>query len=287
MIGERIVDLALYREVENKLDALDEQTELLAPVYVLSRHRAGKTSTTKLLDDSGVDYQVVVEPHDFESYAAHFPAEKLLTLPKDNQGIAYVRNFILAHALENGFLYAWQLDDDVSYFVYRKKGERIYTNPRPLMSILEQVVFRHDNVAGASIPSQAFIFGYDNKPPLNYNAMLYQVKLLRTDTGIWFEDGIPDDVHRSLQLLEKNWSTIVAVRFGQDSPQPTKQTGGLTETEYREGGRMKKFETLVDTWPDRYRIGFMKDGTPKLIARRPFAKYKQLPKPIHVPRYKV
>lgn len=287
MIGKRIHDIALNYRVENQLVNIADQTEIRAPIYIPTRHRPGKTKTTKLLDNCGLTYRLVVEPHDYDSYAAHHTEDQLLALPTDNFGLANVRNWILEQARADGWLYAWQLDDDITGFVYRVKGQRLHTTPRPLISIVEQFTFAHDNVGGSSIPNQAFLFGYDNKPPLVYNGMIYQVQLLRTDTDILFRHDLPDDVDRSLQLLTAGWSTIIPRRFGQTSPPPMQHSGGLTTTDYAKDGRMAKFERLIDTWPGAYEIGYMQNGTPKLIARKPFDQFQTLPNPIRQPRWQI
>ena len=287
MIGERIIDIALYHRVEKQLRNIEDQTEVRAPIYIPSRHRAGKTKMTQLLDKDSLPYKLVIEPHDYDSYRQHHPADQLLTLPHDNYGLANVRNWILDHAKENGWLYAWETDDDITSFVYRINGQRLHTTPRPLMSIVEQYTFGFDNVAGSCIPSEAYIFGYDDKPPLVYNGMIYQVQLLRTDTGIRWRPNLPDDPDRTLQLLTAGWTTIVPRRFGQSSPSPMSQSGGLTDTGYAKDGRMAEFERLLDAWPGAYDIGYMKDGTPKLKARNPYRKFLTGPSPIRQPRWKI
>lgn len=287
MLGKRIQDLALFQRVENQLVNIQEQQTVRAPIYIPTRHRAGKTKTTKLLDNCGLPYQLVIEPHDFDSYQEHHTPEQLLTLPKDNFGLANVRNWILDHAKQGGWLYAWQIDDDITGFVYRLKGQRLHTTPLPLMSIVEEYTFVHDNVAGSCIPNQAYLFGHDNKAPLIYNGMIYQVQLLRTDTGVFWRPGLPNDPDRSLQILTAGWTTIVPRRFGQMSPAPMSQPGGMTTTDYAKDGRIMQFEKLVDTWPDAYAISFMLNGTPKLTARKPFAQFQTLPNPIREPRWTI
>lgn len=287
MQGKRIHDIALAHRVDNQLAHIDEQHTVRAPIYIPTRHRAGKTKTTQLLDNCGLPYQLVIEPHDYDSYAAHHTADQLLTLPADNFGLANVRNWILDQARGSGWLYCWEIDDDISGFVYRINGERIHTTPRPLMSIVEEYTFAHDNVAGSCIPNQAYLFGYDQKPSLVYNGMIYQVQLLRTDTEVLWRFGLPDDPDRSLQILTAGWTTIVPRRFGQMSPPPMSQAGGMTTTDYAKDGRMTQFERLVDHWPGAYSISYMLNGTPKLTARKPFDQFHTLPNPTRQPRWHI
>lgn len=281
----RPIDLEVYAYVDQALQNISKNNSVNAPIYIPTRHRAGRTTTNKLLDQDNLPYILAVEPHDYKDYAKYHSANNLLKLPTDDIGISDSRNYCVDHAKENGAQYAWQIDDDIRTLTYRVKGERSTTTLKPLLSIVENVTSRFTNVGAASIPSNAFIFSFDAKPPIDYNQMVYGIQLLRTDTGIRWRKGMPNDPDRTLQLLTTGWSTIVARRFGQTSPPPMKQKGGLTDTEYADGGRLQRFERLVRTWPGAYKIGYMKDGTPRLISRNPYGKFTQPPTTTNRRRY--
>lgn len=276
--GKRTQDLLLYAEIDQRLANIDDQTEIIVPVYIFSRHRSETATTPKLLTEANIPYQIVVEPHDYDNYASVYPEENLLRLPLDNQGICYVRNFIVKHAQDLGHVYCWMLDDDITRFEYRQNGKRFKSSPRPLMSITETITMQYPNVAASCISNSGYLFGHDNGPPLVYNSMVYQCQLLRTDTDIWWRDGLPNDPDRSLQLLSAGWVTFVSKRYGQSSPSPMTKPGGLTDTEYANNGRLQRFQRLVEQWPNSYTIGFMKDGTPRLVGRGVYKQFTQLPK---------
>ena len=70
------------------------------------------TKTHLLFQGSGIPVLHFLEPQDFDKYTA---VEKINIL-KNNQGIAYVRNFILNWARENGYDWIIMCDDDISGF---------------------------------------------------------------------------------------------------------------------------------------------------------------------------
>ena len=80
------------------------------------------TKTYKLLGD--IPFTHLVEPQDEAAYkAANVP--NLCVIPKNDQGIAYVRNYLLHYAQIQGFDWVWAMDDDVQGFGIAKAGKTI------------------------------------------------------------------------------------------------------------------------------------------------------------------
>jgi glycosyltransferase involved in cell wall biosynthesis len=274
----RIQDVLLHDYVDGLLERIEEQTELTWPIYIPSRHRPEQRITTKQLDNDNIDYKLVVEPHDYKNYAANYPADRLLKLPKDNQGISYSRNYIIDHAKDHGYQYCWQFDDDLTSFDYRIKGKRYKTGPRPLISIIEQVINRYDNIGGANIANAAFNYSQDGKAPVVYNAQIYCAQIFRTDITSRFRPDVAEDTDMSLQILAEGWVTLVFKRFGffaQTSGQP----GGNTENEYADNGRLLRFQKLLEYWPGSFNIGYHNDGRAHIISRNYYSRFKQRPHP--------
>ena len=215
--GHRSVDKLLYASIDLALTNIETQTEVRAPIYILSKNRAETISTHKLLDQDNLPYRIVVEPQDLKAYADRFTPDQLLPLDKNDQGVVYVRNYIKDNAHSMGDLYCWMLDDDMLGYEYRVNGKRHTTTPRPLMSIVEQSCFQFGNIGGANLSSAAYLFGHDGGPPVVYNSQIYGVQLLRTDTRARFRPYVAEDTDYSLQLLHDNWVTLVFKRF-----EPTK-----------------------------------------------------------------
>lgn len=285
MFGERIFDHMLYGDIESRITNIEAQTEVKAPIYIPSRHRPDVNMTTKLFDDDGLHYYLLIEPHDLESYSKHHPSERLVVMDKDHQGIYYARNYAMDHARQNGFMYCWEIDDDMKSFVYRRDGKPYKTRPRHLLSLVEQTTFPFSNVGASAIGDAGFIFGYDNKPPVVYNAMVFQAMLLRTDTGVFFRPDVVDDTDYSLQLLHAGWVTFTYKRIGQSTAQTMKLKGGLTDTEYANDGRLKLIQQLLKNFPGSYNLGFRPDGRPHIRSTGYYKRFTQLPRPRPEPQH--
>lgn len=106
------------------------------PVFIPSKGRPNPT-TARMLEGMGfTDYTIFVEPQDESLYAQ--TTEKLFILDKNDQGLAYVRNFILKFAAEREIPFYWMLDDDISGIGYQnkltKRNKRFTKNPFPLLN---------------------------------------------------------------------------------------------------------------------------------------------------------
>lgn len=94
------------------------------------------TKAYKLLD--GFDVTHFVEPQDFQAYKdAGVP--RLHALPENNQGIAFVRNFIIKHYQKERVDWLWMIDDDISDFGVAEKGKVITKDCQVLFDFYERV----------------------------------------------------------------------------------------------------------------------------------------------------
>jgi len=88
------------------------------PVYTISKGRWESRLTSKALEDLGVPYRIVVEPQEFEPYAAVIDPGKILVLPFSNlgQGSTPARNWVWEHAIGEGHARHWIMDDNIRKF---------------------------------------------------------------------------------------------------------------------------------------------------------------------------
>jgi len=81
-----------------------------------------ETKTYKLFEEAGIRFFHFIEPQELSSY--NVPNK--VSIGQDNQGIAYVRNFILDWAKENNHQWVIVCDDDVNSFgIYNGKTQKI------------------------------------------------------------------------------------------------------------------------------------------------------------------
>ena len=70
----------------------------------------------KALESINVPYRIVVEPLEYELYAAVIDPSKILILPEDNMKLIGSRNWIKEHSIKEGHARHWQLDDNIEQF---------------------------------------------------------------------------------------------------------------------------------------------------------------------------
>src|SRR4051812_8944336 len=88
------------------------------PVYIISKGRWESRLTSKALEEMNVPYRIVVEPQEFDQYAAVIHPDKILVLPFSNLGFGSIpaRNFVWDHAIQAGAERHWILDDNIRRF---------------------------------------------------------------------------------------------------------------------------------------------------------------------------
>lgn len=80
-------------------------------IFIRTKNRPN-CSTPKLLNDEGIEHNLVVEPQDYEKYLnGKPPTTTLIVMDKDDGGINYVRRFIMKCIRDSGKP-GWMFDDD-------------------------------------------------------------------------------------------------------------------------------------------------------------------------------
>lgn len=81
-------------------------------VLIPTKGRLNKQKTSKLLNDSGINHYLLLEPEEYETY----PYNNKINIGLSNKGIAYVRNFAIEYSRSNGKDWLLMIDDDISSF---------------------------------------------------------------------------------------------------------------------------------------------------------------------------
>ena len=73
------------------------------PIYIVSKGRANSRLTSKSLELMNVPYRIVVEPQEYDDYAAVINPNKILVLPFSNleQGSIPARNWVWEHSIKS------------------------------------------------------------------------------------------------------------------------------------------------------------------------------------------
>ena len=88
------------------------------PVYIISKGRWERRQTAKAMEVMKIPYHIVVEPQEYENYAAVIDKSKIIVLPFSNlgQGSIPARNWVWEHAIKTGAERHWILDDNMDSF---------------------------------------------------------------------------------------------------------------------------------------------------------------------------
>jgi len=221
------------------------------PVYVISKGRADRCLTARFLVKDRVPFQLVVEPHEKELYAAEFGAERLLVLPFSNLGLGSIpaRNWVWEHAKESGAERHWILDDNISGIWRRWRARKIRCSAGPALRACESFVDRYENVAVAGLNYYMFAVNKNKMPPFFLNVHAYSCLLIRNDLPYRWRGRYNEDTDLCLQVLSGGWCTVLFNAFLAWKMTTMTMRGGNSDELYKGDGRLKMARALERKWP--------------------------------------
>ena len=244
------------------------------PVYIPSRKRSSSITTHKMFRIDGIPFKVVVEPQDESDYLKYFKADELLVMDKNDQGIAYVRNFIKQHSVANGDAFHWQFDDNIKNFALRIDDKNTKCSAISAIKEIEQVVAKYSNIGGAGMMHQAFAFA--QKKDIVVNRQVYTAMLLSNVTKAKFRDGIVEDTDYNMQMLTEGYCTLLFARVIMNKETTMKMAGGNTEISYAGNRRLLRSQGLVEAWPMAFKM-IEKNGESRIAPSKIWASFQQTP----------
>ena len=222
------------------------------PMYVISKGRWESRLTSKSLEEMGVPYSIVVEPQEYDAYAAVINPKKILTLPFSNlgQGSIPARNWVWEHAIKIGAERHWILDDNIRGF-YRLNNEmKVPVASGTIFHVAEEFVDRYENVAEAGLQYYMFAPSKQVDYPFILNTRIYSCILLRNDLPYRWRGRYNEDTDLSLRILRDGWCTVLFSAFLCQKMPTLTMKGGNMEELYKDDGRLKMAQSLVDQHPD-------------------------------------
>lgn len=216
------------------------------PVYIPSRGRSGRCKAAEALASAGVPCFVVVEPQEADEYRRH--VSNVLVLPARDQGVVFVRNWIMKHAEGSGASRHWQLDDNVRGFYRYYKGLRIPCDAGPALRAVEVLSDRYRNVGIAGLNYAMFAIRTARLRAFTLNVHVYSCMLVSHALGAMFRGPLNEDVDICLQALSTGYCTILVNAFLIDKPRTMVIKGG-NEAAYAGDGRLRGLRGLERRWP--------------------------------------
>ena len=244
------------------------------PIYIPSRKRADTIMTAKLFQKEQMPFKVVIEPQDEADYRKHFTDDELLVMDKNDQGIAYVRNFILENSVKNNEGFHWQFDDNIKNFMTRQNNKNSPESAQKVLSIAEAVNDLYSNIGGVGLIHQAFAFSQSRK--ILVNKQIYSAMLLNNSTGCSFRDGVIEDTDYNLQILTKRYCTLLMGNLIINKATTMTMKGGNTDVIHAGDGRLKRSLKLQELWPNTFKI-IEKNGQHRIAPSRVWASFEQIP----------
>jgi hypothetical protein len=213
--------------------------------------------TSKALEEMKVPYHIVIEPQEYEQYAAVIDPAKILMLPFSNlgQGSIPARNWVWEHAIATGAERHWILDDNILKFWRKNRNLRIVVNSGTIFRCCEDFTDRYENVAISGMNYYMFCPDRQYRPAYYLNTRVYSCILLRNDLPYRWRGRYNEDTDLSLRVLKDGHCTILFNAFLAQKMTTMMLSGGNTEALYKikEGekdGRLLMAESLVAQHPD-------------------------------------
>lgn len=223
------------------------------PVYVISKGRADTRLTSKALESMGVPYHIVIEPQEYDAYAAVIDFDKILVLPFSNlgQGSIPARNWVWEHAIAQGAKRHWILDDNIRDFYRLNRNMKGRVTSGTIFKCAEDFVDRYENVALSGFQYEMFARRRCKYKPFDLNTRIYSCILIKNDIPYRWRGRYNEDTDLSIRALKDKWCTVLFYAFLADK-QPTMhmQGGNTAELYSAEDGRLKMAASLVEQHPD-------------------------------------
>lgn len=197
-----------------------------------------------------VPYKIVVEPSEYEQYAAVIDKEKILVLPSNfselKQGSIPVRNWVWQHSIDAGHAWHWIIDDNIYYFLRYNNNLRIKAITGTIFYAIEEFVLRYENVAIAGMNYKHFAVPDAKLEAITFNTRIYSNLLIRNDLPYRWRGRYNEDTDICLRALEDGWVTCLFNAFLADKQTTMKGKGGNTDTIYNTGDKRLEFAKSLE-----------------------------------------
>lgn len=257
------------------------------PLYIVSKGRAESRLTSKALEEMGVDYHIIIEEQEHDSYAAVIDEKKILHLPFrykeeydcfDNLGLTKstgpgaARNFAWDHSVEAGHERHWVMDDNIKGFWRYNQNTFTKVLSGAFWRAQEDFCDRYKNVSMAGPNYFMFVPRKSNVPPFVLNTRIYSCNLIKNDTPYRWRGRYNEDTDLSIRMLKDGWCTVQFNAFLQMKTTTQVLKGGNTGEFYQYEGTYNKSAIQVRMHPEISKIVWRFGRIHHYVDYRPFKK---------------
>jgi hypothetical protein len=199
-----------------------------------------KTKTYQLFEAAGIEVKHFIEPSEFDLY--NVPNK--INIEKDNQGITYVRNFMLNYARKNNYDWIIFCDDDVDSFGIFN-GKTVKKNAGIWHDILQRSKKLPFELIGINYKQHAWHekTSYDINKKYVEVCVLINVKKIKWD----YVTGLKQDRQFCFETIRNGYGVLKFNHFWFSCPNVGTNKGGLFN-EYKNKDDEKAAVRLVKTY---------------------------------------
>lgn len=219
------------------------------PIYINSKGRP-ECKTAKLLPEGR--FKIVVEPQDYDAYVKQWGKKHVLVLDKNDQGIAYVRDFTVKHNQKLGKGWFWLLDDDISNFFKEDNGKNVKSTFLDAEKYVKKKLKGQEKFAIASLEYSQYAWSAKGRVTINSYCDVcvlihaQKVKEIGAEYDLRFK--LKSDRDFALQVMSKGFNCVRFTKFSFGCPENGSNKGGLHETYSKKSPERISCIMLEEKW---------------------------------------
>lgn len=255
------------------------------PIYIISKGRWESRLTSKALEAANVPYRIVIEPQEYDQYAAVIDPAKILVLPFSNlgQGSIPARNWVWEHSVSEGHKRHWIMDDNLRHFFRFVDNDFFEITSGAMFRAAEDFIDRYTNVPLAGFQYYMFIERKKRHPPFQLNTRIYSCILIENALEFRWRGRYNEDTDLSLRALKAGYCTILFNTFITEKATTLTMKGGNTDELYKDDGRLKMAQSLQEQHPDVTTIKWKWGRWQHEVDYSGFKKNRLIKRPDYVP----
>lgn len=207
-----------------------------------------KTSTYKLLSASGFTVYHFVEPQDYENY----DVPNKVNIMANDQGMSFVRNFMLDFSVQNGFKDVLVCDDDINSFG-EAKNKRAKNLPDAEAIIKPYQIFQAAQFALGGFNQRQFAWSEAKSYRVN-TGKVNGCFLMKPELISWrYKHDTKEDIDFIMQCLDNRRNFVFFGRIFYNTPAIGSNAGGLHEM-YKAKRDTEWARKVALDWPEYAKI---------------------------------
>lgn len=211
-------------------------------IFIPTKGRADKQKTYKILTSLNLKPVLVVEPQEEKLYGKY----EYILLPKNNQGIAYSRNYILEYSRKNNFDYIVMIDDDVNSFSEKNSDGKLVNNNECFLKALNVFIENKYSICGLEYRQVAWC--QNNKYTYNHSIEVCMMMYLpNVPENVKFDPESKEDKDFAIQMIKAGCKTVKMNDYSFSVPEIGTNAGGLNDW-YKSQGDKKAAEYMLQKW---------------------------------------